>query len=194
MDPSVDPIEQFAAWFAEAEHSEPHDANAMAVGTVDAGGMPSVRMVLMKDFSDRGFVFYTNFESRKGEQLLANSKAALCFHWKLLDRQVRIEGPVESVTEAEADAYFASRPRDSQIGAWASRQSRVLLSRFDLEKQIARYAAKHALGKVPRPPYWSGFRVRPERIEFWRQRAFRLHDRLVYSRGGNGWTTKRLFP
>lgn len=194
MDPSVDPIEQFASWFAEAERSEPGDANAMAVGTVDAAGMPSVRMVLMKDFSKGGFVFYTNFESRKGEQLLANPKAALCFHWKSLNRQVRIEGPVERVAEAEADAYFASRPRDSQIGAWASRQSRVLQGRFELEKQIARYAAKHAVGKVPRPPHWSGFCVCPERIEFWRQGAFRLHDRLVYRRSGDGWTTERLFP
>ncbi len=194
MDPAVDPIEQFRVWFAEAERSEPHDANAMAIATVGADGTPSARMVLMKDFSSRGFVFYTNYESPKGEHLLATPKAAICFHWKSLGRQVRIEGAVETVSDADADAYFASRPRDSQIGAWASRQSRAMKGRFELERQIAHCAAKYALGAVPRPPYWSGFCVVPERIEFWRQRAFRLHDRLVYQRAGDGWSTERLYP
>ncbi len=190
----TEPIERFAAWFAEAEQKEPNDPNAMALATVDGSGMPSIRMVLLKGFDETGFVFYTNFESRKGEQLLANPKAALCFHWKSLRRQVRVEGRVERVSDAEADAYFASRPRDSQIGAWASRQSRALESRFALEKRVAQYAARFALGKVPRPPYWSGFRVVPERMEFWKEERFRLHDRVVHHRHGEGWTVERLFP
>ena len=162
--------------------------------TADAAGMPNVRMVLLKDADIRGFVFYTNYESRKGRQLLETRKAALVLHWKTLGRQVRAEGAVETVTDEEADAYFASRHRSSQIGAWASQQSRPLESRFELEKRVALFAAKYAIGTVPRPAYWSGFRVVPERIEFWENRPFRLHDRLVYHRAGEGWTTEKLYP
>jgi len=151
-------------------------------------------MVLLKDVDPRGFVFYTNLESRKGVQLHENPRAGLCFHWKSLRRQVRVEGAVESVEPAEADAYFASRPRSSQIGAWASSQSRPLATRFELERRIAIYTAKFGLGAVPRPPHWSGFRVLPSRIEFWEERPFRLHDRLVYHRAEAGWTTERLYP
>lgn len=192
--PISEPYDLFAKWLAEAEASEPNDANAMAIASVGADGQPSVRMVLLKDADTRGFVFYTNYESRKGRQLLETRKAALVLHWKTLGRQVRAEGPVETVTEAEADAYFASRHRSSQIGAWASQQSRPLESRFELEKRVALFAAKYAIGTVPRPPYWSGFRVVPNRIEFWENRPFRLHDRLVYHRAGDGWTTEKLYP
>jgi pyridoxamine 5'-phosphate oxidase len=189
-----DPLEIFERWFGEAKESEPNDPNAMAVASVDADGMPSLRMVLLKGYDGRGFVFYTNFESRKGRQILAQPKVALLFHWKSLRRQVRIEGEVTPVGDEEADAYFDSRPRSSQIGAWASEQSRPLESRFELEKRAARFAAKHSLGKVPRPPHWSGFRIAPKMIEFWQEGAFRLHDRLVYHRDGDGWRTERLFP
>jgi len=189
-----DPIERFQAWLAEAETSEPNDATAMSLASVDDDGMPNVRMVLLKDVDDRGFVFYTNFESAKGEELLANPKAALCFHWKSLRRQVRVQGAIEPVTAEEADAYFASRAKDSQIGAWASQQSRPLPDRFALEKAVAVYAAKHGLGTVPRPPYWSGFRLVHERIEFWTDKPFRLHDREVFTRDGDNWATVKLFP
>jgi pyridoxamine 5'-phosphate oxidase len=191
-----DPFALFGAWFTEAEASEPNDPNAMALATVAADGMPSVRMVLLKGFDETGFVFFTNLESRKGEQLKANPKAALCFHWKTLQRSVRVEGSVTPVSPAEADAYFATRPRSSRIGAWASKQSRPLASRFDLERRIAEYTARFGLGEVPRPPFWSGFRLAPLRIEFWKNGAFRLHDRLVFTRAdlAEGWTIERLFP
>lgn len=192
--PADDPIALFRNWFQEAEAREPKDANAMALATADAGGAPDVRMVLLKDADADGFVFYTNLESRKGRELEANPRAALCFHWKSLGRQVRAEGAVSPVSDAEADAYFASRNRQSQIGAWASQQSRPLAGLFELERRVAQYAAKFGLGKVPRPAFWSGFRLRPERIEFWRERPFRLHERLVFHRSAGGWRTERLYP
>ena len=193
---SDDPIALFQAWFAEAKAGEPDDPDGVALATADAAGRPDVRMVLLKEADARGFVFYTNLESAKGEELAANPSAALCFYWKSLRRQVRVMGPVENVSDAEADAYFATRARDSQIGAWASNQSRPLEGRFALEREVARYAAKFALGKVPRPPHWSGFRIRPLAIEFWRNRPFRLHARLVYRRDALDapWRTERLFP
>jgi len=197
-DRPADPLALFAAWLAEAEASEPNDPNAMALATVGRDGMPSCRMVLLKGHDQAGFVFYTNYESRKGRQLLETPKAALLFHWKSLRRQVRIEGEVAPVSDEEADAYFASRPKQSQIGAWASQQSRPLKGRLELEKRVATFAARYAVARVPRPPYWSGFRLTPHLIEFWQDGAFRLHDRLVYTRSsaeaGEAWSTERLYP
>ncbi len=192
-----DPFALFGEWFAEAEASEPNDANAMALASVDADGLPNVRMVLLKDADEDGFVFYTNFESAKGHELQTNAKAALCFHWKSLRRQVRVRGPVRVVSEKEADAYFASRPRGSRIGAWASQQSRPLEGRFALEKAVAKFTAKYGVGDVPRPSYWSGFRLIPTEIEFWHDRPFRLHDRIVFRRNraaGKDWSKLRLYP
>ena len=189
-----DPIEKFRGWLSEAEAKEISNHNAMALATSTPAGRPSVRMVLLKDVDARGFVFYTNLESRKGGELAANPFASLCFYWKTLERQVRVEGAVQPVDPAEADAYYESRHRSSRIGAWASRQSRPLSGRFELEKRIAQYTAKCNIGHVPRPDFWSGFRIVPDRIEFWTEGAFRLHDRLVYHRAGQGWETERLFP
>jgi len=189
-----DPFALFADWFADAKVKEPNDPNAMALATADATGLPDVRMVLLKDFDTEGFVFYTNLESAKGLQISANPQAALCFHWKSLRRQVRLRGSVTPVSDEEADAYFASRARDSRIGAWASKQSRPLESRFALEKAVARTAARFGVGSVPRPEHWSGFRLAPVHFEFWRDRPFRLHDRLVFDRSDAGWTTNRLYP
>ena len=190
------PFALFADWLKDAEVSEPNDPNAMSVATVDENGMPNVRMVLLKDFDEAGFVFYTNFESAKGCEILGQGKAALNFHWKSLRRQVRIRGVVETVSDQEADAYFASRARDSRIGAWASQQSRPLESRFAFEKAIAKFAARYAIGNVPRPPYWSGFRIKPLSIEFWHDRPYRLHDRIVFRRDdvASEWEKTRLYP
>ncbi|MCA0279293.1 MAG: pyridoxamine 5'-phosphate oxidase [Proteobacteria bacterium] len=192
---SAEPYRLFAAWLKDATASEPNDPNAVALATVDTDGLPDVRMVLLKGFDEQGFVFYTNFESAKGREILATMKAAMCFHWKSLRRQVRVRGPVEIVTDAEADAYFASRPRGSRIGAWASKQSRPLESRFALEKAVAEYTARHAIGEIPRPAHWSGFRIRPSQIEFWHDRPFRLHDRIVFTANDKGdWDKDRLYP
>ncbi|MBM3547094.1 MAG: pyridoxamine 5'-phosphate oxidase [Alphaproteobacteria bacterium] len=190
----ADPILLFKRWLEEAKASEPNDPTAMTLATADASGQPSARMVLLKDADSAGFVFYTNLESRKALDLGSNPKAALLFHWKSLRRQVRIEGPVAPVSDAEADTYFASRPRGSQIGAWASDQSRPMDGRFALEKRVAEVTARHLVGSIPRPPHWSGFRVRPQAIEFWQDKPFRLHDRLVYRQVAGAWATERLFP
>lgn len=193
---AMEPFALFGKWLADATASEVNDPNGMAIATADADGLPNVRMVLMKEYDPQGFVFYTNFESAKGREILASRKAAGLFHWKSLRRQVRFRGPVEIVSDAAADAYFASRPRDARIGAWASRQSRAMDGRFALEKAVAVYGAQYLVGDVPRPPHWSGFRVKPVEIEFWHDRPFRLHDRIVFRRPvpQGDWTRERLFP
>ena len=190
----TDPFALFDAWFAEATTSEPNDPNAMALATADADGRLGLRTVLLKGHDTRGFVFYTNRQSRKGADLAAHARAALLFHWKSLRRQVRIEGPVSPVSDAEADAYFATRPRDSQLGAWASDQSRPLASRALFEERFAEVKARFDGGAVPRPPHWSGYRVAPERIEFWQDRAFRLHERWLFTRADDGWAEGLLYP
>jgi pyridoxamine 5'-phosphate oxidase len=191
-----EPIRLFAAWLEEATRSEPADPTAMALATVDADRLPNVRMVLLKGFDERGFVFYTNTLSAKGRELAAEPKAAAVFHWKSIRRQVRVRGPVEAVSEQEADAYFATRPKGSQIGAWASRQSRPLEDRFALEKAVALYTAKYAIGAVPRPPDWSGYRIIPLIMEFWHDRPFRLHERVEFARDAAQapWVKTRLYP
>lgn len=190
-----EPFALFAEWLADAEKAELNDPNAMSLATVDGDGLPDVRMVLLKGFDAQGFVFYTNFGSAKGNQLQASHKAALGFHWKSLRRAVRVRGSVEIVSDAEADAYYASRPRGSRIGAWASKQSRPLESRFALEKAVADFTARHPIGEIPRPDWWSGFRIVPAQIEFWHDRPFRLHDRVKFIRNGQGgWDKTRLYP
>lgn len=191
-----DPFALFGEWLNEASADELNDPNALALATVDEDGLPNVRMVLLKGFDERGFVFYTNYESAKGRELLAAGKAAMCFHWKSLRRQVRIRGAVVQVAPGEADEYYESRPRGSRIGAWASKQSRPLESRFALEKEVARYTAKFAIGSIPRPDHWSGFRLVPSEMEFWHDRPFRLHDRLVFRRQNetDDWDRARLYP
>jgi pyridoxamine 5'-phosphate oxidase len=190
----TDPFERFETWYREAGQSGLKEPTAVALGTADADGQPSVRMVLLKGYDRDGFVFFTNIESRKGRELAANPRCALCFYWMPLGKSVRVLGQASRVTDAEADAYYATRARNSQIGAWASRQSRPLESRHALEKRVAQFALKHAIGAVPRPDHWSGFRIRPHIVEFWEERPFRLHDRLVYHRDGDGWRTERLYP
>ena len=189
-----EPVVVFNEWLKEANASEPNNPNACALATADNLGKPAVRMVLLKDIDERGFVFYTNSESRKGRELLENPRASLCFHWKSLDRQVRVDGYVEKVIETEANAYFDSRTRESQIGAWASRQSQELKSKFDLERRIDQFTVKFEMKKVPRPEFWEGYRVVHKKVEFWAEKKFRLHDRYVYSRTNAGWKITKLYP
>jgi pyridoxamine 5'-phosphate oxidase len=188
------PIELFKSWFEDARKADIEDPTAMTLATAGADGAPNARMVLLKGVDDRGFVFYTNLTSTKGDELRENPRAALCFHWIPLKRQVRIRGPVEAVSTEEADAYFASRERQSQIGAWASKQSQPYTKRLELERRVARYAARFGLAKVPRPEFWSGYRLRHEEIEFWQDKPFRLHDRLLYTLKDDAWRQDRLFP
>ncbi len=191
-----EPFTLFAEWLEEATASEINDPNALALATVDEGGMPNVRMVLLKGFDEQGFVLYTNFESQKGREILGSMKAAMCFHWKSKRRQVRIRGEMEVVADTEADEYFQSRPRGSRIGAWASKQSRPLESRFALEKAVAEYTAKFHIGEIPRPSHWSGFRLKPLSFEFWQDGKFRLHDRVQFTRESttDDWSKDRLYP
>jgi pyridoxamine 5'-phosphate oxidase len=192
--PTSDPLDLFRAWFDVAKEREAAEPNAMALATVDGEGRPSLRMVLLKGVDERGFVFYTNFESRKGRDLLATKRAALCFYWKSLKRQVRVEGSVGPVGSDEADAYFASRDRGSQLGAWASLQSRPMSGKMELMGRVAKFTAQFGISAVPRPQHWSGFRIAHQRIEFWQEGRFRLHDRLVYERDGAAWKTEVLYP
>jgi pyridoxamine 5'-phosphate oxidase len=191
----TDPFVKFQDWMKEAWVHEPEDANAMTLATATPDGIPSARIVLLKGADAAGFVFYTNTQSRKGDEIAANARAALLFHWKLLGRQIRIEGHVERVTDAEADAYFSTRPRISRLGAWASDQSRDLPARTELERRLASYEAKYPDDDIPRPPHWSGYRIVPDRFEFWQNMPFRLHDRTVYTKSPeNGWTVSKLYP
>ena len=194
ISPADDPVRLFESWLAEAGRTELNDANAMTVTTATPGGRPSARIVLLKGVDRRGFVFYTNKQGRKGVELAANPFAALLFHWKTLGRQVRVEGPVEDVTDAEADAYFASRARVSRLGAWGSEQSRPLASRAALERRVAELDARYPGDAIPRPPHWSGYRVIPERVEFWQDMPYRLHDRRVYRRDEDRWEQEALYP
>lgn len=190
----ADPIELFKQWYAEAQKLPLEEPTAMTLATADATGMPSARVVLLKAVDERGFVFYTNLTSPKARDLEVNPRAALCFHWMPVGRQVRVSGHVERVTDAEADAYFASRPRQSQIAAWASKQSQPMEGRFILERRVAKYGLRYAVGNLPRPEFWSGFRVIPEAIEFWNVKPYRLHDRVLYTRTDTGWTAAILYP
>jgi pyridoxamine 5'-phosphate oxidase len=189
-----DPFEEFGIWFEQARAKEPADHDAVALASATPDGRPSVRMVLMRAYDERGFVFYTNLESPKSHEMRANPVAAMCFHWKSTARQIRIEGTVSQVDDREADTYFESRPRESQIGAWASKQSQTLDGRLVLERRVAKYAARFAIGKVPRPEFWSGYRLAADRFEFWDKRPFRLHERTLYTREGNAWTSVKLYP
>lgn len=190
----LDPFTRFQDWFAEAGKKEPTLPEAMTLATADANGKPSARMVLLKDADERGFVFYTNLESRKGAELSVNAQAALVFHWKSLQRQVRVTGTVEPVSDSEADEYFATRPRGAQIGAWSSEQSRPMKGAHELEKRVAKFTAKFGVSRISRPEFWSGFRLVPDELEFWEERLFRLHSRIHYRRSGTGWETSYLFP
>jgi len=192
--PSGDPIALFRTWFDDAAQNEPDESEAVAFATASADGAPTVRMVLLKHFDQHGFIVYTNLSSTKGRQAVENPRASLCFHWKSLARQVRVDGLVEQVEDDVADNYFNGRPRSSRIGAWASRQSEELSGRFELEREVAKYTARYAVGKIPRPPHWSGLRIVPETIEFWNRRPFRLHDRVVYRQTEGIWEKHRLFP
>lgn len=196
MAADTDPIQQIVTWLEHASAHEPNDPSAMSVATAGPDGRPSVRMLLMRGIDERGLVFYTNLTSRKAREIEANPWVALCMHWKSTERQIRVEGRAERVSDEEADAYFGSRERDSQIGAWASKQSRPLEGRFKLERRVAKYTAAFAIGPVPRPEFWSGYRVVPDRIEFWEKRPFRLHERRLYERAepGAAWTETKLYP